>query len=59
MEESDYKSFYNEAECYDMEEIIYTHTKYVEKRYLFGLIRLRRPIREIVARFNPRENEEI
>ena len=57
--DKDYKSFRRSipsAECYDMEEVIYTHTTYIEKRYLFGLIRLRRPVKEVIARYKPTED---
>jgi hypothetical protein len=50
------ENIYNEAECYDMEEMVFSHTHYKEKRYLFGLIRLRRPVTQVIARYKPTED---
>lgn len=51
----DYKSWRTEVglpspECYDMEETLYTRRYYVTKRYLWGLIKVRVPVREVITR---------
>jgi len=60
---NDYKSWRKaqklpNAECYDMEEVLFTRRVYVEKRYLWGLIKLRRPTTEVITRYKLKDERD-
>lgn len=40
------------AEVYDMREVLYTRRYYKQKRYLFGLIKVNVPVREVITRYD-------
>lgn len=45
-------------EAYDLKEVLYTRRYYVTKRLLWGLIKYRVPVREVITRYDLKQERE-
>lgn len=59
----DYRGFRRELglpkpEAYDLGEVLYTRRYYKERRLLWGLIKYRVPVREVITRYDLKEERK-